>query len=117
RWQELAVGEPGDVLGPARESDVVFDQLVVGNEILVVERPVDAEAVERRALQVLLTEAIALAAPDVGPSAGDPHPSLPRERLATRGGVRLLDVIAEPVAVVLGAGVAVPLRGVREGGR
>ena len=65
------------------------------------------------ALQVLLAEAIALAAPDVGASAGDAHAALPRERLAVRGGVRLLDVVAEPVRVVLGAGVAVLLRRLR----
>ena len=113
RRQEAAVGELRQVLGQTRDADVVLDEIVVGLEVLVVERPVDAVAVERGALHVLLAEAIALAAPHVGAPAGDAHAALPREGLAGRGRVRLLEVVAEPVRVVLGAGVAVLLRRLR----
>src|SRR4029077_10362118 len=85
--------------------------LVVRNEVLVVERPVGAGAIEGVALQILLRIPVTVSAPDVGAPAGDAHAALPRKRLARLGGVRLVDVVAEPVRVVLGAGVAVLLHG------
>ena len=82
RRLELAVGQLRVVLDHAGDADIVLDQLVVGDEVLVVERPVGAGAVEGITLQILLREAVAVAAPDVGAPAGDAHAALPRKRLA-----------------------------------
>ena len=106
---ELAVGQLRHVFGLAGDADVVLDQLVVGHQVLVAERPVLAVAVEGLALQVLLAEPIALAAPDVGASADHARAALPAERLVVRVGVRLVEVVGEPVVVPLAAGVAVAL--------
>ena len=48
-------------------------------------------------------------APDVGASTDHAHAALPAERLVVGGGVRLLDVVREPVVVPLAARVAVAL--------
>ncbi len=106
---ELAVGQLRNVLRLAGDADVVLDQLVVRDQILVAERPVLAVAVEGLALQVLLAEPIALAAPDVGASADHARAALPAERLVVRIGVRLVEVVGEPLVVPLAARVAVAL--------
>ena len=106
---KLAVGQFRDVLRLAGDADVVLDQLVVGDQILVAERPVLAVPVERLALQVLLAEPIALPAPDVGASADHAGAALPAEWLVVRIGVRLLEVVGEPLVVPLAARVAVAL--------
>ena len=64
---------------------------------------------KRLAFEILLAEAIALAAPDVGAAADDAHPALPAEGLVRGSGVGLFEVVREPVVVVFGAGVAVAL--------
>ena len=109
RGMELAVGQLGHVLGLALDADVVLDDVVVRREVVVVERPVLAVAVERLALQVLLAEAIALAPPHVGAAADDAQAALPGERLVRRRRVRLLEIVGEPAVVVFHARVAVLL--------
>src|SRR5262249_41794611 len=64
---------------------------------------------ERLAFQVLLTETVALTSPDVRASADHAHAALPAERLVVGVGVRLFEVVGEPVVVPLAAGVTVAL--------
>ena len=109
RGMELAVGQFRDVFRLAGDADVVLDQLVVGDQILVAERPVLAVPVKGLALQILLAEPIALPAPDVGAAADHAGAALPAEWLVVGIGVRLLEVVGEPLVVPLAARVAVAL--------
>src|SRR3989304_5924887 len=94
-------------LGLAAHADVTLDEVVVGSEVVVRERPIFAGAVEGSPLQVLLAHSIALPAPYVGAAPDEPRTPLPAEGLVGGRGVRLVEVVHEPMSVVLRTGVAV----------
>src|SRR5207244_4423958 len=95
-------------LGEAGDADVVLDEVVVRLEVLVPERPILADAVVEGGLEVGVAEPVALPAPHVRAAARHAQASQPREGLAGRGRVRLLEVVEEPLVVELvapGAGL------------
>src|SRR5262249_16672561 len=53
---KAAVRQLWHVLGLARDADVIFDELVVRNEILVADRPILAIAVEGLAVKILIAQ-------------------------------------------------------------
>ena len=110
---KAAVGQLGHAFRLPGDPDVVLDDVVVGLEILVAERPVIAVPVVGPGLQVEIAQPITLPAPHVGAAADHAHPSKPAEWLVCRGGVGLVQIVREPVIVVFHAGVAVFLHGTR----
>ena len=64
-------------------------------------------AVERIGLEVEIAEAVTVPAPRRWCVRRDAHAALPLNGLPCRRRVRLVDVVAEPVVIVFGAGVAV----------
>ena len=104
RRLEDAVRRAADLLDRADHADEVLRLVVVGREILVADRPVEAEAVDRLRHEVVVGEAQRYAAVVVRASAEDPRAE-PREVAAGRDGVRF--------AVELRAAVR---RAVREAG-
>ncbi len=110
---ELAVGQLVDALEHPRDADVLLDLVVVGGEVGVGKRPVLTEAVEGRGLEVEVGVAVALPAPDVRAASDHAGPPLPAEGLPFGGGIGLLEVVHEPVVVVLATRVAILLLGPR----
>jgi hypothetical protein len=97
---ELAVGEMLEAFRAAGDADIFFDEIVVGLDVLVAERPVFAVTVVGGGLKIPIAEAQADAAPDVGAAAGHAHAAHPVEGLARGSGVRLFEVVGEPVVGV-----------------
>ena len=110
--QKLPVRQLWLSLGLTADADVLLDPVVVGDQVGVGEGPVVAVSVVAGRLQVQVAEPIALAPPDHAPASDDAEP-LPGERLVLRRSVRILQIVDEPVVVVLGAGVAGLLDGAR----
>src|SRR4029079_14902342 len=95
-----SVRQAGQAFGHALHADVLLDQVVIGLEIGVTERPVDAGAIVRRRLELEVTDAKRLAAPDVRPSAYDPGTDPDKLRIGFVH-VWLFDVVDEPARVPL----------------
>ena len=110
---ELAVGEILEAFGAAGDADVFFDEVVVGLDVFVAERPVFAVAVVGGGLEIPIAEAQADAAPDVGAAAGHAHAAHPVEGLAGGSGVRLFEIVGEPVVGVFVADFEFGLDGAR----
>ena len=110
--QKVAVGQRGIAFRRAADADVTLHDLVVRLHLLVRERPVFAVAIVAGRFEIQIAHAVALAPPDQRAPAHDAQP-LPGERLACRGAVGILQVVHEPVVVVLHAGVALLLHGPR----
>ena len=108
RRQVHAVGQHRESLGLARDADVALHDLVVRRQVRVPDRPVHADPVVRRRLEVQIAEAVALTPPHVGAPAHQSRPPHPRERLVARE-VRLLQVVDEEVRVPLVARVGLRL--------
>ena len=107
RRLKTAIGQLGHTFRDSGDADVFFDQVVVGRDVLVANRPIVAIAVERRGLEIEVAQPVTLSSPHVRPAADDARAPLPAERLVRAGRVRFLEVVDEPVVVELGAGVAV----------
>ena len=105
RRQERAVRQLRHALGLPADADEALHPLVVGRELGVVERPVDAEAVAARGFQVVVGQAIALPAPGDRLAAHVPSAD-PGEGPVLRRGVRALGVLHEQVVRELVALVA-----------
>jgi len=97
---KLAVRQFVHALGHSGDAHVLFHQVVVGREVRVAERPILAVAVERGRFEVQIAEAIALPSPDHGAAAGHAQAADPGERHVLGRGVRLFEVVSEPVVVV-----------------
>ena len=111
RRLELAVGKMFEPFHAAGDADVFFDEIVVGLNVLVTERPVFAVAVERSSFKVPVAEAQADAAPDIGAATGNAQAAHPIERLFLGRGVGLLEIVDEPVKGVFVADVELGLDG------
>ncbi len=110
---KLAVGEMLEAFGTARDANVFFDEIVVGLDIFVAERPVFAVTVVRGGFEIPIAEAQAYAAPNIGAAAGHPQATHPVEGLVGGSGVRLFEVVDEPVVVVFAADLKFGLDGTR----
>ena len=109
---ELAVGQVLEAFGHAGDADVFFDDVVVRSDVGVADGPVFAVAVVRGGFEILIAEAEADAAPDVGAAAGHAEAAHPVEGLVGGRGVGLVVIVDEPVLRVFVADVELPLDGV-----
>src|SRR6185437_5521175 len=91
RWRRLCGGRGGfvfDVFLSAANANEPLHAIIPGREIVIAERPVDAEAVPALALEVIGSEPKGDASPMVGPAAD--HPGAIPAKAGTLGrGVRL----------------------------
>jgi len=94
-----------EAFGHAGDADVFFDDVVVGGDVCVADGPVFAVAVVRGGFEILIAEAEADAAPDVGAAAGDAEAAHPVEGLVGGRGVRFVVIVDEPVLRVFVADV------------
>ena len=97
-------------LPACRDADVLLDEVVVGRDVGVGDRPVDADAVVRRGLEVDVAQAEAGASPDVRAAADDARAD-PEELRIGLVDVRLVDVVDVPVGIPLADGVRPRLTG------
>src|SRR5215472_9292202 len=108
-----AVGKMLDRFFHAGDANVSLHEIVIGLNVFVRERPVLAVAIARSSLKVPIAKAQAYAAPDVGAAARDAQTAHPKERLISGCGVRLFEVVDEPIVVVLAANFEDGLDGAR----
>ncbi len=110
---ELAVGKVFQPFRHAGDANVFLHQIVIGSEIAVSERPIFAVTVLRGGFEIRVAETQTHAPPDVRAAAGHPQAAHPIERLIFGRCVRFLEIIDEPVVVVLAADVELRLNGTR----
>ncbi len=102
---ELAVGKVLQPFGHAGNAYVFLDEVVIRREIAVTEGPIFAVTILRGGFEIRLAETQAYASPNVGAATGHAKAAHPVERLVLGRGVRFLEVVDEPVVVVLAANV------------
>ncbi len=105
RGLELSVGKMFEALFGAADADVLFDEVVIGLDVFVRERPIFAEAVAGSGFEIEVTVTKRNAAPDVGAAAGHSNAPHPEKRVAFGRGVRLFEIVGEPVSGVFVADV------------
>jgi hypothetical protein len=98
-----------EAFGHAGDADIFFYDVVVRSDVAVGDGPVFAVAVVRSGFKVLVAEAEADAAPNVGAAAGHAEAAHPVERFVGGGGVGLVVIVDEPVLRVLVADVELGL--------
>src|SRR5256885_2873568 len=112
RWKKLAIGQHFVAFGRAADSDIFFDDVVVRREVSVRNRPVIVVAGAAGGLEVVVAQAIALAAPHERAASEDAQ-TLPREWFVGRRAVWIFKVVHEPLVVVLHARIALLLNRAR----
>src|SRR5712692_7037570 len=110
---KLAVGKMFETFGAAGDAHVFFDEIVVGLDIFVTERPVFSVAIKGSSLEIPITEAQDDAAPHVGAATGHTQAAHPIEWLVSRCRVRLFEVVDEPFVGVFVANSEFDLYGTR----
>src|ERR1700704_5293495 len=96
--QEFAIGKLRESLGLAAHADEVLDVVIPGSDVLVANWPVNGNSLAQVGFKIEIAPAIGLPAPDDGASANLP-PSDPQEWLTFVGGVGILFVVDEELAV------------------
>src|SRR5207245_7854101 len=105
RTKKLALQQLKYAIRDADNTNVFFHEVLVRLQILVTQRPVFSEAILGRSFKIEIAEAKADAPPDVRAATGDAHAAQPTEGLVRGCGVRLLQVVAEPIVVVFRTGI------------
>ena len=100
-----------EALGRASDADVFLDEIVVGLDVFVAERPVFAVTIERGGFEIPIAEAQADAAPDVGAAARHAKATHPVKGLVGRSCVWLFQIVDEPVERILVANAEFDLDG------
>jgi len=98
RRKELAVGKLRQPFALAADTDESLDVIVPWRDVRVANRPIDTDALLRVGFKIEIAPAIRLAAPD-DRTATDLPAADPHERLGFVGGIRVLLVIDEELAV------------------
>src|SRR5882672_2894917 len=87
------------------DADIFFDEVVVRRNVLVAERPIFPETVVRCGFEIEVAEAERDTAPNIGAAASHANATHPEKRLVFRRGVRLFEIVCEPVRGVLVADI------------
>src|SRR4051812_38728211 len=98
---KFAVRQLIKAFGHSRYADVLLNEVVIWSHILITERPILSIPVMGRGLEIQITEPITLPSPDIRAAPGYSQAAHPGERHALRHAVRFLEIIAEPLVVVL----------------
>ncbi len=102
-----------EAFGAASDANIFFNEIVIRLDVFVAERPVFTIAVERSRLEIPVAEAQADSSPDVGAPTGHAHAAHPVKGLVAGSGVRLLDIVDEPVVRIFVANAEFDLDGPR----
>src|SRR5258708_6852785 len=113
RWLKLAVGKMLETFGAAGDANVFFDEIVVGLNVFVTERPILAVTVKRSRLEIPIAKAQADAAPNVGAAPGHAQAAHPVERLVRGHCVWFFEIVDEPVVGIFVANSEFDLDGPR----
>ena len=103
---EQAVGQVGQILLLARDSEVQVHLVVVGCDVLVRDRPVFAVAIVRPGLEIIVRQAQREAAPDVrlAPQAAGSHPCI------IGAGIGMVLLVDDDVFAVIRTGPTLDIR-------
>ncbi len=98
---KLAVGKKFETFFRAADADIFLDEVVIGRDVFVTERPIFVEAVVRGGFEIEIAEAKGDAAPDIGAAARHADATHPEKRVVFRRGVGLFEIVREPIGGVL----------------
>src|SRR5437867_11584633 len=93
---KMAVGEMLKALGGAGDTDIFFDEIVVGLDVFVAERPVFTKTIQRSRLEIPIAKAQAYAAPNVGATTGHSNAAHPVEGLVGGRCIRFFEIVGKP---------------------
>src|SRR5712671_2094854 len=96
--QEFAVGQLRKTFRLAAHSDEILDIVIPGSDVLISNGPVSSESFAHVGFKIEIAPAIGLTAPDDGTSPNLPSAD-PQERLIFIGGVGVLFIVDEKLAV------------------
>src|SRR2546430_12758515 len=102
---ELAVGKMLQPFGHSCDAYIFFDQIVIRRDIAVTERPIFAVTILGGGFEIRFAEAQTYAPPDISAATRHAKAAHPIEGLVFRSCVWFLEIIDEPVIVVLTANV------------
>src|ERR1700733_1123439 len=104
----MSIGEYRVSFRCAADTHILFNDVIKRSKVLVRDGPVLTIAVVTCGFKVQVAQSIALPPPAKRSTAHDAQ-SLPAERFICRSAVRILNIVYEPVIVVLGTRIALSL--------
>src|SRR5206468_8709029 len=98
RRQKFSIRKLRQSLRLARDSDEILDIVVPGRDVLIANRPVNGDSFAQVGFEIQITPAIRLSSPHDG-SPAHMAAANPQERLTWIGGIRVLTIIDEELAI------------------
>lgn len=98
---KLAVGKVFETFFRTADANVFFDEVVIGRDVFVTERPIFIEAVVGSGFEIEIAEAKRDTSPNIGATAGHADAAHPKKWMILWRGIGLFEIVRKPIGSVL----------------